>query len=518
MKTQIGIVFGFLLITLFSCTSSQPKAVEETLKLAGKNRSELLTVLEHYQTADDSLKYKAALYLIKNMPGHGFVDYTLQDTSGKKVDFNVLDYPDYTTMVAAWDSIEALRGPIDYKHSALVEDAQTVRSQFLIETIDLAFKAWREKPWTKHLTFDQFCEYVLPYRGSNEPLESSRNYFLNKYAHLSERMKNPSDPVEAARLINQDVKSWFVFNDRYYRHPTDQGVHEMLKSGMGRCEDMANLAIYAMRANALAVTSDYTPHWADTGNNHAWNALLDSTGKAVPFMGALFDPGAYSITNRVAKVYRKTYSQQPQNLVFKVKKGTAVPGWLAGKYYRDVTKDYTSTSTITVPLDSLPPDSVHFAYVCVFNDGEWKAIHWGKIKNKSVRFRDMGRNIAYLPAFYIHHSLKPAGKAFILQTDGTLRLLSARESKQTLRLYSTTKRTRKDATDSIRKAAFTPDSEYELFYWQSGWKSLGIKRTAHNKPLIYTGAPKGALFWLVQKDSKKQERIFTFENNRQVWW
>lgn len=37
---------------------------------------------------------------------------------------------------------------------------------------------------------------------------------------------------------------------------------------------MTNLAIFAMRANGLAVTSDYTPFWADSSNNHAWNAIL----------------------------------------------------------------------------------------------------------------------------------------------------------------------------------------------------------------------------------------------------
>ncbi len=514
--------FSFLFVVSFillnACTSYENRGVERALELAGANRSELLKTLAHYQADHDSLKYKAALYLIQNMPGHGFVDYTLIDTSGNPVDLDVLQYPDYKTMVAAWDSIEALRGPIDYRHSALVEDAQTISAAFLTQNIDLAFKAWQEKPWAKHLNFSRFCEYVLPYRGSNEPLDTSRAYFLNKYADLPQKMKNPSDPVEAARLINQDIKTWFVFDDRYYRHPTDQGVHEMLQSGRGRCEDMANLAIYAMRANGLAVTSDYTPHWADTGNNHAWNALIDSAGKAVPFMGALYDPGAYAITNRVAKVYRKTYSEQPDNLAFKVKHRSSIPGWLAGKYYADVTEDYTTTATISVPLDSLPPDSVRFAYLCVFNDGKWKAIHWGRIHKQTATFTHMGVNIAYLPMYYLNHTLTPAGAPFILQKDGTIRPLRARNSKQTLRVYSTTRRTRRDATDSIRKAAFAPDSDYELFYWDSGWQSLGCKQARSNRPLIFTEVPKGALFWLIQKNSKKHERIFTYERNRQVWW
>ena len=70
---------------------------------------------------------------------------------------------------------------------------------------------------------------------------------------------------------------------------------------------MTNVTIYAMRANGLAVTSDYTPYWANSGNNHAWNAILTGEGKVVPFMGAEANPGEYRLANKLAKVYRKTW-------------------------------------------------------------------------------------------------------------------------------------------------------------------------------------------------------------------
>ncbi len=47
---------------------------EEALMLAGKNRGELEAVLEYYR--EDSLKTKAAEFLIGNMPGH----YSFADT------------------------------------------------------------------------------------------------------------------------------------------------------------------------------------------------------------------------------------------------------------------------------------------------------------------------------------------------------------------------------------------------------------------------------------------------------
>ena len=83
---------------------------------------------------------------------------------------------------------------------------------------------------------------------------------------------------------------------------------------------MTNLTIYAMRANGLAVTSDYTPYWANSGNNHAWNAIVTPGGEVIPFMGAESNPGKYHLANKVAKVYRKTFGKQKANLAFQQRK------------------------------------------------------------------------------------------------------------------------------------------------------------------------------------------------------
>ena len=61
-------------------------------------------------------------------------------------------------------------------------------------------------------------------------------------------MADSTNPIDAARAINKDVMSWFGFDPRYYYHPTDQGLAEMRDKHKGRCEDMTNLAIYAMRS------------------------------------------------------------------------------------------------------------------------------------------------------------------------------------------------------------------------------------------------------------------------------
>ena len=61
-------------------------------------------------------------------------------------------------------------------------------------------------------------------------------------------------------------------------------------------------------------------------------------------------------------------------------------------------------------------------------------------------------------------------------------------------------------------------NEYELFFWQQGkWQSLG-RQTGKDIYLEYENCPSNALFLLRNLTKGKEERIFTYEDGRQVWW
>ncbi|MBC8180744.1 transglutaminase domain-containing protein [candidate division KSB1 bacterium] len=518
MTLGIFAIVVIILLVVRDYSNMYPAGVKNALIKAGENQNELKEVINHYVEKNDSLKLQAAYYLVENMEGHSYVIYGLHDSTKADVNIDVLAYPDYKSLIQAWDEKEKKLGTLDFSRDEIKEDLKNISADFLIHNIEMAFSAWQEKPWAKHLSFENFCEYVLPYRGSNEPLEKWRPHFWEQFKDLSKNMANPEDPIEATRLINNKIKSWFSFDPRFYRHPTDQGLSEMLKNKLGRCEDMTNLAIYAMRANGLAVTSDYTPHWADAGNNHAWNAILDRGGKVTMFMGGESNPGDYRLHGRLAKVYRKTYSLQKQNLVFQKPDWEKAPRWLSRKNYKDVTSDYTDVSDVTITLEQQVPDSVNYAYLCVFNDGEWKAIHWGKIEEQKTTFDDMGGNIAYLPMYYAKEKLIPAASSFILEENGELRKLIADEENTTkIKLLSTTRRKLLTSTDGIAKASFELGRNYELYYWQEKWVSLGKKAASH-KPLTFDKVPADGLYWLVAEGSRKDERIFTIEDGKQIWW
>ena len=46
----------------------------------------------------------------------------------------------------------------------LLEDAKTINADYLIWNIDYSFAQWDSIDYIQHLDFDEFCEYVLPYK------------------------------------------------------------------------------------------------------------------------------------------------------------------------------------------------------------------------------------------------------------------------------------------------------------------------------------------------------------------
>ncbi|MBC8479718.1 MAG: transglutaminase domain-containing protein [FCB group bacterium] len=515
MQKLFIVAILFFLVSCCSLNLQGEAAVN--YKKAGENRHELYKAVRYFQKKGDPQQIEALYFLLENMDEHSYVEYAVYDSNDVEFEFNVLDYPDYDSMVEYMETVEKEIGELHYTRKTHLPDLETITAHILIENIEQSFEVWRTQKWAQDISFETFCELILPYRGSNEPLESFRLWFREYYSDLPGKLENASDPIEAAGYINTELIKWFTFDPRFYWHPTDQGLTEMRENGLGRCEDMTNLAIYAMRANGLPVTSDYTPYWADTGNNHAWNAILSEDGMAIPFMGCEANPGHYNLRPKMAKAYRKTFSRQKDNLVFKLEDWEDAPPWLSGKYYTDVTEQYTDAINVRVKLARTIPDSTNYAYLCVFNSGDWKAIHWGKISDNQVVFTNMGKDIMYLPMFYVHEELIPAGNPFILHSSNEAEIITGSESTVDLRLVSTTKVTVEDATEGKDIVHLTEGNEYELFYWHDGWQSAG-GITSGKDPIQFQDVPANRLYWLVEKESRREERIFTWDKNQQVWW
>ncbi len=480
--------------------------LEVALVKAGDNRGELEVVLTHYP--EGSQKHAAACFLIENMTGHNYAELVFFDPYDERVDFDSLSFENYDEASAAMSAIEKDRGEVHYAKGEVVEDIQSISAEYLIENIDLAFEGWKTNPWSKELSFEDFCEYVLPYRGSNEPIEHWRGELMEQFACLASEMNDPSDPKEAGRLLEQKANAMVGFDPIFYLHPTDQGFAEMKRRGFGRCEDITNMQIYARRAGGVAVASDYTPHWAKSGNNHAWSVIIGSDGK-----------GYSPISGVAAKVYRKTFSEQLDSLGAKLKEDETAPRWLKGKYYKDVTESYVPTSDVIVALRSeLGTD--RFAYLCVFNSGHWKAIQWGALQKTAVIFNAMGRDILYLPALFRNDEIDPAGTPFILQKDGTIRFVAVAGKEVSVTTENTTgsQVALEDWTDETVSMPLKEGKKYELNEWTHGGWSLLTEKTGDGNPMEFTNLSSNGLYWLIEIDGDREERPFTIEDGEIVYW
>ena len=504
-------LYGLLLGSLFACASppTHSTSLEHALSAAGDNRAELESALSHYEGGDPE-KYAAMEFLLENMPGHGFVDLQFFDEERVEVGFEALDYKSLNEARAAFDALEVKHGSINYKRKAFVADLEVMTAAYLINNVELAFASWRGKPWAQEMSFDTFCQHILPYRGSNEPLDDWRATVLDHFEELPQGLEDPTDASAAARIIEKQAHAWVGFWDLYYLHPTDQSYSQMMEAGKGRCEDITNMISYGLRANAVAVGSDYTPAWANRDNNHAWTTVLGPDGRGATRQG-----------NIAAKIYRKTFAIQHDAWMHQAAEGEPVARWLARDHFIDVTDQYMETVDAKIQLTATPPEGHKLAYLCVFNGGEWIAIAAGLIDGDQVAFGSMGPGIVYLPAFYDGKDLLPAAPPFTLELDHSKSLngiARAGESTQTKAEITTTKPVADDPDkqQAIPELFVKEGQTYELFYWQESWQSLG-KRTATTDKIAFENLPGHQLYWLVREGSRKLERPFTLDPALRYW-
>ena len=177
--------------------------LEVALQSADNNRKELEKVLCHYQkNPADSLKYKAACFLIENMP---FYTYSYgEQLENYKSYYAWLKVRKGKTAQQVADSVKKVFGPM--KEPQKKRDIMEIDSAYLCHNIDWAFKVWQEQPWGKNISFETFCEYLLPYRIGDEPLAYWRETYYKKYNSLLDSLRmsgtlDKEDPLVAARYL-----------------------------------------------------------------------------------------------------------------------------------------------------------------------------------------------------------------------------------------------------------------------------------------------------------------------------
>lgn len=440
MKKIIYIIIGVGLCTaMLSCAKGhEEEMLEFALEVAGNNRGELEKVMEHYE--DDSLKLKTAKFLIRNMPGH--CSYAPEDSGVVKAYANAVDSvlramkgeTDYNIIR---DSIDSMACRMGMDSLRKVQDCCIVKAEFIIANIDSAFQDWKHGPWARHIGFEDFCEWILPYKVEElQPLDDWRERLKSYHTEKMEGLKScdqlRNSPLAAAKILNRNLADSLRpvtgLSVRFANIPLEQRAH----IPFGQCGDYANMAATIMRSHGIPVVVEFTPQWAKRSLGHAWNVLKASDGKEIAFGGICDKLGElHKPHERMPKVYRYTYAHNREMMELN-KEGGYIPALFRNVFMKDVTAERILCRDVTLETKGIKEKTI---YLTVFNNKEWVPVAFGWNRKGRVTFKDMGVDVMYLPVTFGNGTMKAAGEPFILEYDGgTKRIMADTLRKTDMRL------------------------------------------------------------------------------------
>lgn len=448
------------------------EGISNVFKLAGNNKSELKKVLEHYRFTKEEQKFKAAEYLIENMPGHFGVKQELQDSFGNRVEFDFSQFESHEFM-----RLSITLDSLGYRFVKTEEnyDVTITTSDYLIENIDLAFEVW-EYPWCKHLSFEQFCEYILPYRNLSEPLSNYRKYYKEKYSWLIDSMQNVESTVEAATIMQRHIKNNVKFSSSYSTFYGGFLSPRMMEQvGVGSCDNMANYCMSVLRSCGIPITYDRILYWPLADNGHVMNNIIANDGKEYEFALSDNPPKVREIKNLATKVWRNTWKLQTEGL-WQYLTFDQAPSNFLSRHTKDITETYCEVSDLLVKTKSWIPEEI--IYLCVFNRGDWRPIAWSKRENQNAfPFKKISKNLLYATMTFSNNKLNMTDHPFIFMPKNAsieLNPLNIRKLKPDYEKPINFE-INFPASEILPSAITGSDQFFELNVWNNKWERKLVK-------------------------------------------
>ena len=495
-----------------SPTLKYSQEIEYVLTQAKDNRKELEKALNYFYKRDDSLKIKAVEFLIANIDIHYSETYYWKTMVGKKIEFSEFDYPDLQSAVAAIDSLRLIYGGLFYQDT-IIYDIHVLTGNYLINHVNKTVDNWKKSIY-KNIPFKDFCEYLLPYRVTVEPITDWWNEYHERYQWLGDSLRHkPLEYVMDYAAI--DYKDWFTFTtgkEPQRDEPLSRlSARQLLFRKKGPCEDVASLETFVLRSQSIPTAYVTIPFWATSTGAHFVNTVFYPDMQMRRLDVSMGSGREFDLDREPAKVVRHTYSKHPETLAMVEKEENIPPGFMRRSNYIDVTADYWEVADVTVPLFSsiCEAGSSCIVYAGMFNYGCWRAGWWGKMQNDSVTFRNMAKGVVILPMLYQNEELIPAGYPMLNAYNHQIHLVPDRQHCRQIIIKE---------QDYYLK--FRPQKEYELFYWDKNWVSLGKQVTGiETRELMFRDVPMNALLRLIPEYSEQKERPFIIlADGTRYWW
>lgn len=431
----------FPLFLAVSCNNGYNSELRTALKLAGQNKKELKKVLDHYNSDPaDSLKYKAACFLIENMRWH----YGPQVKPSERF-WELLVLED--SISALWKSnpgndkyFEALRGYKSVAKKILIKkaieeseidynvqsDLRTLSAGFIIENIEAAFKV-KDRDWNNNLSFDEFCEYILPYRFHDEavyPVRKNLNRLFNKLYYTDSLQHDPHKTI--SYLNRYFWRTNWDWTDEQIELP-DLGFYNIFywnTKAVRICTKQLPALGQLIRSIGLPVLELSIPRWRQQDMGHSGCVIPGPDGTLTYFTALYQEPGTVRKPHRpqlATKMYIRTYSARPNSLYFSKAPGETLPPFFNTPCLIDVTDKFVETRNIEIDLNKTFPGN-NLCWYCVFIHGTWTPVAGGRIdkEKKSARFNNIPTELTGIACMFDNTGkLVPCSKLFTVTKDGT---------------------------------------------------------------------------------------------------
>ncbi len=385
-------------------------------------------ILAYY--ADDSLKRKAAEFLIKNMPGkYGYEDelinrydtlFALYERLQEEGEFD----PDAALVEQCWWHLVDTYGHLDPLYLGRRYDTEVVSAEYLIDEIETAFEAWTTSPDFISRDFDLFCRYVLPYRIGNEPLEPYRRRHFEQFRKIRDSLIINDDRLIKELYHEFDRVRRYKNSKLMWRYPISMPRSKVEQARRGSCRHMSEYYVLTLRACGIPATIDFVNHWGNRSQGHEWVVVLKDSGEFLPFDA--LDRKRYLFTYKPAKIFRQTF--EIQNIDHDAIE--YVPGYLLAPDRMDVSHLYFPAFDIDVTgYDAVTEKYASYPYgvICVFDNKEWQPIDYGKACDGRFYFKNMIGDICYMAGYYDNEMFVPATPPFILDKEGKIRYITPDE-------------------------------------------------------------------------------------------
>lgn len=417
------VIYVCLFPILYSCRY-YPKDVERALILSGNNRGELIKVLEHYKNKDE-LKFDAACFLIGNMPYHES-RIQLQIPSAYSCYFRKIDsicHHDSSAIINEllrrqlakdFDSIPA---PVEIPAKP---DIQSLTANYIIDNIEQAFDEWKNSPLLQGMSFDEFKEYVLPYRVTDESLVDD-NQMLKRVIFEKIVKEGRNDIRKPIKCYQEYVKQQRTMN-YYVKSAHHIGMFDLFIPAFKMdCHNLAARTCNFFRSCGLPVVYEFTPQWPDKDSKHYWCASPDSNHVLQPYTPPYnnLKEDWDSDLKYVGKVYQRTFSAIKSSPYFLKNEVEIIPSYCDVATIKDVTERYHLCRTVVLPISC--NSSNNLAYLSFFHTKQtFNPVAWGKIDKRKhqVTFEKVPVNQLFFPTYMTEEGESICfGNPFMLRYD-----------------------------------------------------------------------------------------------------